>query len=381
MRSSLVRIAAVAAKEFRHLRRDRLSGAMIVGIPVVMTLLFGYAINTDVRDLPAAVADQAGTTASRAMAAAVEASGVVRIVERVPDPATLERRLAAGSIVVGLQLPQDFEQRLVDGRPVGQLLVDGSDPVVQNAARALTQVPLQALLDRVRPAASVAGPDQAAAADQAAGGALAVRAYYNPERRSPVFIVPGLCGVILTLTMVLFTAVAIVRERERGNLELLITTPVGSLELMVGKIVPYVVVGYLQASLILGIGVVLFDLPVRGSLADFYGGAGVFVLSILTLGLLISTLAATQFQAFQMTFMSFLPQLLLSGFMFPFDGMPREAQLLAELFPLTHFLRIVRGVVLRDADLALMVDDVWPLLAFFVVVMALATARFRKRLD
>ena len=377
MRLSLARIAAVAAKEFRHLRRDRLSGAMIVGIPVVMTLLFGYAINTDVRDLPAAVADQAGTTASRALAAAVAASGVVRIVERVPDPATLERRLADGSIVVGLYLPRDFEQRLVDGRPVGQLLVDGSDPVVQNAARALTQASLEVLLHRVRPTAA----DEGGEAALGAGGALAVRAFYNPERRSPVFIVPGLCGVILTLTMVLFTAVAIVRERERGNLELLITTPVGSLELMVGKIVPYVVVGYLQVSLILGIGVVLFDLPVRGSMVDFYGGAGVFVLSILTLGLLISTLAATQFQAFQMTFMSFLPQLLLSGFMFPFEGMPREAQMLAELFPLTHFLRIVRGVVLRDADLALMMDDVWPLLAFFVVVMALATARFRKRLD
>ena len=376
MRLSLVRIAAVAAKEFRHLRRDRLSGAMIVGIPVVMTLLFGYAINTDVRDLPAAVADQADTTASRALAAAVAASGVVRIVERLPDPASLERRLADGSIVVGLYLPPDFEQRLVDGRPVGQLRVDGSDPVVQNAARALTQAPLDALLARVRPV-----PADAGAAPVQGGGALAVRAYYNPERRSPVFIVPGLCGVILTLTMVLFTAVAIVRERERGNLELLITTPVGSLELMVGKIVPYVVVGYLQVSLILGIGVLLFDLPVRGDMVDFYGGAGVFVLSILTLGLLISTLAATQFQAFQMTFMSFLPQLLLSGFMFPFDGMPRGAQMLAELFPLTHFLRIVRGVVLRDADLALMVDDVWPLLAFFVVVMALATTRFRKRLD
>tara|TARA_Y100001933_G_scaffold192717_1_gene192273 strand:- start:1219 stop:2337 length:1119 start_codon:yes stop_codon:yes gene_type:complete len=372
VKRSLVRIAAVAAKEFRHLSRDRLSGAMILGIPLVMTLLFGYAINTDVRDLPAAVADQAGTTASRALAAGVEASGVVRIVDRVPDAAALERRLADGGIVVGLYIPADFEHRLADGRPVGQLLVDGSDPVVQNAARALTQAPLPALLDRVRPGAAGAEP---------AGGALAVRAYYNPERRSPVFIVPGLCGVILTLTMVLFTAVAIVRERERGNLELLITTPVGSLELMVGKILPYVVVGYLQASLILAIGVVLFDLPVRGSLVDFYGGAGVFVLSILTLGLLISTLAATQFQAFQMTFMSFLPQLLLSGFMFPFDGMPRGAQLLAELFPLTHFLRIVRGVVLRDADLMLMADDVWPLLAFFVVVMALATARFRKRLD
>jgi ABC-2 type transport system permease protein len=364
---SPARVAAIAGKELRHLRRDRLSGAMIIGIPVIMTLLFGFAINTDVRHLPAAVADQADTSASRAVVSAVAASGVVDVVARVPGPSDLERMLAEGRVVVGLYLPPDLESRLADGRPIGQLLVDGSDPVVQNAARALQQANVADLLGL--PAAERPQP------------ALAARAYYNPERRSPVFIVPGLCGVILTLTMVLFTAVAIVRERERGNLELLITTPVGRLELMVGKIIPYVVIGYVQVSLILAIGVWLFDVPVRGSLWHFYAGAGAFVVSILSLGLLISTLAATQFQAFQMTFMSFLPQLLLSGFMFPFDGMPREARWLAELFPLTHFLRIVRGVVLREADLVLMADDLWPLAVFFVVVTGFATLRFRKRLD
>lgn len=360
------RVAAIAAKEFRHLRRDRLSGGLIVGIPLVMTLLFGYAINTDVRNLPAGVADQAGTSASRAVVASVRASGVVELVTEAAGPEELERLLAQGRIAVGLYLPPDFETRLGDGRPLGQLLVDGSDPVVQSAARALQQARVVDLLG-----VAAARPEPA----------LALRAHYNPERRSPVFIVPGLCGVILTLTMVLFTAVAIVRERERGNLELLITTPVGRLELMLGKIVPYVLIGYLQVSLILAIGVLLFDVPVRGSLWDFYGGAGAFVVSILSLGLLISTLAVTQFQAFQMTFISFLPQLLLSGFMFPFDGMPREARWLGELFPLTHFLRIVRGVVLRDADLALLASDLWPLGVFFVVVMGFATSRFRKRLD
>lgn len=361
------RVAAVAGKEFRHLRRDRLSGGLIIGIPVVMTLLFGFAINTDVRDLPAAVADQAATSASRALVSAVRASGVVRIVRHVAGPTELEQLLAQGRVVVGIYLPPDLEARLSDGRPVGQLLVDGSDPVVQNAARGLQQASLPLLLGEL-------GARQSPPV-------LAVRAFYNPERRSPVFIVPGLCGVILTLTMVLFTAAALVRERERGNLELLITTPVGRLELMLGKIVPYVVIGYVQVSLILGIGVFLFHVPVRGSLLDFYAGAGAFVVSILSLGLLISTLASTQFQAFQMTFMSFLPQLLLSGFMFPFDGMPREARWLAELFPLTHYLRIVRGVVLRDADLMLMARDIWPLGVFFLVVMTLATVRFRKRLD
>jgi ABC-2 type transport system permease protein len=204
---------------------------------------------------------------------------------------------------------------------------------------------------------------------------------YNPERRSAVFIVPGLCGVILNLTMVLFTAVALVRERERGNLELLITTPIKGLELMVGKIVPYVLIGYVQATIIILLGVWLFELPVRGHLGDFYLGVGLFIMSILTLGLVISTLATNQFQAFQMTFMSFLPQMLLSGFMFPFEGMPRWVQWIAEIFPLTHFLRIVRGVILRDAELILLWQDLWPLAVFFLVFMGIATLRFKKRLD
>jgi ABC-2 type transport system permease protein len=357
------RVLAIAAKEFRHLARDRLTGGLVIGIPIVMTLLFGYAINDDVRGLRAAVVDHARTSVSRELIAAAAASQVIRTPVPMADAAALEQALRAGDIAVGLVIPADLESRLARGtRPLAQLLVDGSDPTVLGTARGLERLPV-------------------GDAPVREAGTFAVRAYFNPERRSPVFIVPGLVGVILTLTMVLFTAVAIVRERERGNLELLITTPVRPLELMVGKIAPYVLIGYLQVSLILALGVVLFDLPVRGSLVDFYAGAGVFVASVLTLGLFISTVATTQFQAFQMTFMTFLPQLLLSGYMFPFEGMPRAAQLLAELFPLTHFLRVVRGVILRDADLALMVDDLWPLGLFFVVGMTAATLRFRKRLD
>ncbi len=359
---SLSRMAAIARKEFYHLRRDRLTGGMIAGIPIVMTLLFGYAINNDVRNLNAAVVDEANTSGSRMLVSDIGATQVVRFVRHASSVQELERLIAAAKISVGIYIPPDFEQRRVQGRPpFVQVLVDDSDPTVLGAVRGLRNMPV----------------------GHANGGvdAIALRPLFNPERRSAVFIVPGLCGVILTLTMVLFTAIAIVRERERGNLELLITTPISGLELMVGKILPYVVIGYIQISLILALGVGLFDVPVRGALTDFYLGAGVFVTSTLTLGLLISTAAKTQFQAFQMTFMSFLPQLLLSGFMFPFEGMPRAAQLLAELFPLTHFLRIVRGIVLRDADLFVMRDDLWPLAVFFVVVMALATLRFRKRLD
>lgn len=359
---SATRILAIARKEFFHLRRDRLTGGMVAGIPIVMTLLFGYAINHDVRNLRAMVVDEANTSASRALVADAAASQVIRIVGRAGSPGALEELIASAEISVGIHVPPDFEERLAHGTPPYiQVLADDSDPVVLNAMRGLNGL------------AAGSGAQQP--------GAVEIRPLYNPERRTAVFIVPGLCGVILTLTMVLFTSIAVVRERERGNLELIITTPVRALELMTGKIIPYIFIGYIQITLILFLGMWLFDVPVRGDLEDFYLGAGVFVISILSLGLLISTAAETQFQAFQMTFMSFLPQLLLSGFMFPFEGMPRAVQVLSEVFPLTHFLRIVRGVILRDASLPMLTADLWPLAVFFLVVMSIAILRFRKRLD
>ncbi len=357
------RIWAVAKKEFYHLRRDHLTGGMVAGIPIVMTVLFGYAINTDVRNLHAAAVDEANTSASRALLADARASQVLQFVESASSVQELEMLIATGKISIGIYIPPDFEERVIHQRtPYAQLLVDDSDPVILGAVRGLSNLPVGTNLSR--------GPDT-----------FAIRPLYNPERRSAIFIVPGLCGVILTLTMVLFTSIAIVRERERGNLEMLITTPVKSLELMIGKIIPYVLIGYLQISIILLLGVVLFDVPIRGTLTDFYIASGVFVISTLSLGLLISTIADTQFQAFQVTFMTFLPQLLLSGFMFPFEGMPKAVQYLAEVFPLTHFLRIVRGIILRDASLSSLSAELWPLVLFFVVVMLLATSRFRKRLD
>ncbi len=366
MLDSLRRIGAVAGKELLHLRRDELSRAMILGIPLVMTLLFGYAINHDVRHLPAAVVDQAETSGSRLLLAKIQATRVVDIVRRYDSVEAVERALAQGQISVGIFVPADFERRVHRrDQPVAQLLIDGSDPVVQSAAKSLQLLPLI----------------EGSGSHQSSAGGFELRVYYNPERRSPVFIVPGLTGVILNLTMVLFTAVAIVRERERGNMELLITTPIGGLELMLGKILPYMAIGYLQASIIMALGIWLFDVPVAGSMVDFAIGAGLFIVAALSLGLMISTFATNQFQAFQMTFMTFLPQLLLSGFMFPFEGMPIPAQWLAELFPLTHFLRIVRGIVLREADLPLLWQDVWPLIAFFLVFLTAATVRFQKRLD
>jgi ABC-2 type transport system permease protein len=372
---SLRRALAVARKELLHLRRDRLTGGMIAGIPLMMTLLFGYAINQDIRHLRAGVADLSGTQRGRWLAADAQATQVVDLVHRAHSARELEALLVRGEISVGILIPPDLEARLARrDRPAAQLLVDGGDPIVLGAARALTQLP--------PPGSHIGRSAPDSGIGRSAPSALfELRAFYNPERRSAVHIVPGICGVILALTMVLFTAIAIVRERERGNLELLITTPVQSAELMIGKILPYVAIGYVQISLILGLGVLLFDLPVRGSLGELYLAAGAFVVASLSLGLLFSTLAASQFQAFQMTFTSFLPQMLLSCFMFPFDGMPRPAQWLAEIFPLTHFLRIVRGIVLRGASLGDVSGELWPLALFLGVTLTLAALRFRKRLD
>lgn len=356
------RLFAVMLKEVRQMRRDRITLAMIVAIPVMQLILFGYAINTNLRGLDAGVADQAATAGSRALVMDMVATGVVDPVRVESTPQQLMERLRRGEINVGIVIPPDFERRLIDGREVAQILVDGSDNAVQGAAAQLAQMP-------------VGGPLQPAARQ------ISVVSFYNPERRSAVNIVPGLIGVILTMTMVLFTGVAIVRERERGNMELLIATPVTSAELMIGKVLPYVVIGLVQTTVVLALGMWLFEVPVIGSLLDIYLAAGLLIVANLALGLLISTRAQSQFQAMQMTFFVFLPSILLSGFMFPFAGMPRVVQWLAEVLPLTHFLRLVRGVMLRGASLSELWPDVLALLAFITVMMTAAISRFRKRLD
>ena len=362
----LDRISAVMVKEVRQLARDRLTFGMIVGIPLMQMLLFGYAINFDVRSLRAAVVDDAGTSLSRRFVADLQASGVVEFAAPSAGIGELRRRMSAGEISVGVYLPPDLERRVIDGsRPVAQLLVDGSEPMVDSVARGLASVPLPAR-DGVygRPAP-----------------ALEVLTEYNPERRTAVQIVPALIGLILNMTMVIFTAAAIVRERERGNLELLIATPIRSWELMTGKLLPYVAIGLVQTTLILTVGSLLFDVPLNGSLLDLYLAAMLFIAATLTLGLVISTLARTQFQAFQLAFFTMLPSILLSGFMFPFDGMPKAAQWLAQLLPLTHFTDMVRGIVLRGAPITDLFRPAAKLLVFLAVMLVIATRRFHKSLD
>ncbi len=360
----LAQIYAVMVKELRQMTRDRMTLAMMIGIPTLQLLLFGYAINLDVRHLPAAVADQADTAGSRMLVRDMLSTDVIKPVASAQTPEQIQALIRAGTIEVGLVVPPDFERRLSEGREVMQVIVDGADTSVQAAARQLAQTPLDGRMATAQSAMRIS-----------------VLPLYNPQRQSAINVVPGLIGVILTMTLVMFTAMAIVRERERGNLEMLITTPVSSAELMIGKVLPYIAVGLVQATVILVLGGWLFDVPVAGGLFGVYAVSMLLIVANLSLGLLVSTVAQSQFQAMQMTFFLFLPSMLLSGFMFPFDGMPRPAQWLAEILPLTHFMRLIRGVMLRGAGLPELWQDALALAAFSLVMMVLAVLRFRKRLD
>ncbi len=360
-------IFAVMLKELRQMRRDRMTLGMMIGIPTIQLMMFGFAINPDVRNLPTAIADMAGTAGSRALVQDMLATGIVRQTANASTPQELQTLLNRGRVKIGIVIPVDFERRKLDGREAVQVIVDGSDTSVQATARQLAAMPLDS--------------GSGSTSSKSGSASISVLALYNPERRAAVNVVPGLIGVILTMTMIMFTAMAIVRERERGNLELLISTPVSSAELMIGKVLPYIGVGLVQTTVVLALGMTVFDVPVRGHLIDVYGAAMLLIMANLTLGLLVSTRAQTQFQAMQMAFFLFLPSILLSGFMFPFDGMPVAAQRIAEGLPLTHFVRLIRGVMLRGANLFDLWPDVLALLAFTAIMMTLAISRFRKRLD
>ena len=362
----LGRMAAIASKETRQLRRDRVTFGLIVGIPAMQIALFGYAINFDVRDLDAVVLDQARSSLSRQLVADLAATQVMRIAWQADSEAEFANIMQRGDASLGVVIAEDPERRLADGSgPVVQIVVDGSQPSLENVAQGLSSLPI---LRRhgVPPGGAPA---------------MTIRVEYNPQKRTAVQVVPALVGTILNITMVIFTAGAIVRERERGNLELLITTPVSSSQLMAGKLLPYVVIGLIQTTLILVIGHLLFRVPVVGSLAELYAAALLFIAATLALGLFISTLVKTQFQAFQVAFMTLLPSILMSGFVFPFEGMPKAAQWIAQVLPLTHFVELIRGVVLRGAHLSDMPVQLGKLTLFFVVMLVAAMLRFHKRLD
>jgi ABC-2 type transport system permease protein len=363
----LSRLFAVMHKELLQLRRDRLTFAMIVGIPVMQMLLFGYAINTDVRNLGAAYADLSNTHLSRQFIADLEQTQVIEFRHAADSAQSLERLIRTGQISIGVFIPPDFDRRAIDDRrPAAQLLVDGVDPTILGVANQLRDIPLR--FDSPAP-------------QPAKAASIEVRPFFNPERRSAVFVIPGLIGIILTLTMMLFTAVAVVREREHGNLELIINTPVSTSQLMIGKVVPYIAIGLVQLALIVAVGGLLFKVPVRGSMLELYAAAAVFIAANLSLGLFVSTVVRTQFQAIQVTIFFLMPSILLSGFVFPFDGMPQVIQYLGEILPTTHFIRLTRGIMLRDAALTEMSGELIALGVFTLVAMTAAVLRFTKRLD
>lgn len=373
----LGRLLSVARKELLQLRRDRPTLAMMAVLPVLQLMLFGYAINTDVRHTPTAVFDQDHSARSRAFVQAMVSTGFYDVVGDVRDYDELSRALRGGRAHVGVVFPAGFSSDIARGHTAHvQLVVDGSDPqTVASATGTASSLALawgsRLAVERVeRQGMRVPSP----------AIELEPLTWYNPDLRTATFIVPGLVGVILTMTMVMLTAMAITRERERGTLEQLIVSPVRSVELMIGKIAPYVLIGYIQMSLVLFVGHAVFSVPIVGSIALLYALAALFIAANLALGLTFSTVAQTQQQAMQMSFFFMLPNILLSGFMFPWESMPRPVQYISQALPLTHFLRIVRGVTLKGATWPeLRVEVLW-LAGILVWFTAVASVRFRKKL-
>jgi ABC-2 type transport system permease protein len=373
---SLSRFVAVMRKEFVQMRRDRLTFAMIVGIPILQLVLFGYAINTDPKSLPTAIVDHDRSAFSRSVTAAIANTGYFAIVATPASDAAADRLLARGTIQFVVSIPPDFSRRLMRGeRPQLHVAADATDPgATGNAVNALGLLATTALQYDLK---GVLQPH----AVSATAFDVSVQRRYNAEGITQYNIVPGLLGVILQMTMVMMTAFAVTRERERGTFENLLATPVTPLEVMTGKIVPYILVGFLQAAIILVAARFLFAVPMLGGIPMLLAAMTLYIAALLALGFTISTIARTQLQAMQMTFFFFLPALLLSGFMFPFRGMPAWAQALGEVFPITHFLRIVRGVMLKGNGALDTLPHLWPMAAFMVAAGAIALLRYRRTLD
>ena len=375
-RFSLARFRGVVVKEFLQLRRDRLTFAMIVGVPIGQLVLFGYAINTDPKHLPTAVIAADRSEFTRSYVAAMRTSGYFDLVGEVADETAARDALARGDVQFVLDIPVDFTRKLLRGeRPALLLEADATDPAATSAAVASAQslVASVAAKDLVGPLSRLA--------ESAPPFEVRLHKLYNPEGVTQRNIVPGLMGVILTMTMVMMTGLAMTRERERGTMENLLATPVRPLEMMTGKIVPYVFIGLIQATIILAAARWVFGVPIVGSLLVLYLVALVFVAANLTVGITLSSLAQNQLQAMQLTFFYFLPNMLLSGFMFPFRGMPHGARVVGSLLPMTYFNRLARGILLKGNRFPDLWPDLWPMLVFTAVVLIVALRFYRKTLD
>jgi ABC-2 type transport system permease protein len=370
------RLWAMVLKEFIQMRRDRVTFGMMVGIPLMQLMLFGFAINSDPRHLPTAlrVADQGQF--ARTFVAAMRQSDYFAIVREAHTEAEAAELLRVGTVQFVVNIPEDFSRRLLRGeRPTVLVEADATDPAATGPAIAAARVLATSVFDRdlTGPLARLRGREGPVN--------FQIHAHYNPENITQYNVVPGLMGVVLTMTMVVITALAITRERERGTMENLLATPVRPAEVMIGKILPYIAVGYVQLTLILIASHYLFHVPMVGNLGLVYLVALLFIAANLAVGITFSTLAKNQLQAVQMAFFFFLPSILLSGFMFPFRGMPEWAQWIGSVLPNTHFLRIVRGILLKGNGLAEIAPEIWPLVAFAVVSMAIGVKRYRQTLD
>ncbi|HEY3237141.1 MAG TPA: ABC transporter permease [Polyangiaceae bacterium] len=378
-----MRPLVIAWKELLQLRRDRLTLAMMVVLPILQLMLFGYAINTDVRHIPTLIYDQDWSAESRDLARRMEATGFYDIVGYVKTYDEVSAALRSGRARAALVVPPDLASHMARRRPTTiQLVVDGSDPqTVASATNTAASLVAELGAELSVAASSPTGARPSPSSPVIAPLGLEPTTWYNPDLRTAVYVVPGLVGVILTMTTVMLTSMAVVRERERGTLEQLIVSPIRPVELIVGKILPYVAMGYVQMTVILVAGSWIFRVPLVGSMPLLYLLAFVFISANLALGLFFSTLAKTQQQAMQMSFFFFLPNVLLSGFMFPFEAMPRPAQWLSQGLPLTHFLRIVRGIVLKGATFADIASEFVSLAIILGALILLASLRFSKKLD
>jgi ABC-2 type transport system permease protein len=366
------RTGAMLLKEFLQLRRDRLTLATMITIPLMQLLLFGYAINSMPRDLPTAVLLQENSDVGRVILKALENSRYFKVTRQVRDEAEFDEALQSGNALFGVEIPAEFERALRRGdRPALLVAADATDPVASGSALgALGQIVQTALANEHAIPDSTAPPFE-----------IRPHARYNPAQVSALNIVPGLLGTILTLTMLIFTALSVTREVERGTMENLLSMPIDPLEIMLGKITPYIVIGFLQATLIVAAAVFLFRVPLLGDVSLLAALSTLFIATNLSVGYTFSTLAQNQLQAIQMAMMYFLPNMLLSGFLFPFAGMPKWAQWVGETLPLTHFVRIVRAIMLKGASLSVLHFDVAALAVLMLIAMTIAVLRFRRTLD
>jgi ABC-2 type transport system permease protein len=373
---SFARIRAVLLKEFVQMRRDRMTFAMMVGIPIMQLIMFGFAINSDPRHLPTAFIDRDNSTFSRSIVNAAVNSTFMEITHRPVNEEAAEKLIREGKVNFIFMIPENFSRDLVRGdKPQILIVADATDPSASSGAvNSMKEIVRSGLRRDLSGSLSFA-------ADAPPSVDVVLHKRYNPAAITQYNIIPGLLAIIIAMTMTMITAVAITREKERGTMENLLAMPIKPLEMMIGKISPYVIIGYVQTCIVLLAAQYVFEIPIAGSLAVLFAGVTIYIIVNLMIGFLFSSIANTQMQALQMTFFLLLPQILLSGFLFPFLGMPRWAQYIGEALPATHFMRIMRGVMLKGADGADLISSFWPLGVIILVVGTVAMVRYKETLD